>query len=190
MKNNGTFNTYIKPIIVLVGICLVVSAALAATYGLTNPIIEGRAKADADAARQEILPAAESFTEYTGDLWKSDDNKVSVQEVYVADNGSGMVVTVQTGSFGGALTEMIGIGADGAITGVQISAHADTPGVGTNAMTEAHLSQYIGVSELTSTAAKGEEIVDHVSGASVSSDAIHYGIYAALQQFKQMGGVQ
>jgi len=190
MKNSGTFNTYIKPIIVLVGICLVVSAALAATFGITNPIIEARAKADADAARQEILPAAESFTQYDGELWKSDDNKASVQEVYVADNGSGIVVTVQTASFGGALIEMIGVGADGAITGIKISSHADTPGVGTNAMTEGHLAQYMGVSELTSTAAKSEPAVDHVSGASVSSDAIHYGIYAALQQFKQMGGVQ
>ena len=190
MKNNGTFNTYIKPIIVLVGICLVVSAALAATYGITNPIIEARAKADADAARQEILPAAESFTQYEGELWTSDDNKVSVKEVYVADNGSGMVITVQTTSFGGALVEMIGVGADGAITGVKISSHADTPGVGTNAMTEAHLGQYIGVAELTSTAAKSEPAIDHVSGASVSSDGIHYGIYAALQQFNQMGGVQ
>ena len=190
MNNNSAFKQYIAPIVVLVGICLVVSAALAATYGITNPIIEARAKADADAARQEILPAAESFTAYDGALWKSDDNKVSVQEVYVADNGSGIVVTVSTGSFGGALIEMVGIGSDGAITGVKISSHADTPGVGTNAMTEAHLAQYIGVAELTSTAAKSEPAVDHVTGASVSSDAIHYGIYAALQQFNQMGGAQ
>ena len=190
MNNNNTFKQYIAPIIVLVGICLVVSAALAATYGITNPIIEARAKADADAARQEILPAAKSFTLYEGNLWKSDDNKVSVQEVYVADNGSGIVVTVSTGSFGGQLVEMIGIGADGAITGVKISSHADTPGVGTNAMTEAHLAQYIGVSELTATAAKAEPAIDHVTGASVSSDGIHYGIYAALQQFSEMGGVQ
>ena len=190
MNNNSAFQQFIKPIIVLVGICLVVSAALAATYGITSPIIEGRAKSDADAARQVLLPAADSFTEYTGDLWHSEDNKVSVQEAYVADNGSGIVVTVSTASFGGALVEMIGIGADGAITGIQISSHADTPGVGTNAMTEAHLAQYYGVSSLTATDAKSEQAVDHISGASVTSNAVHYGILAALQQFSQMGGAQ
>ena len=190
MKNNSTFQKYIKPIIVLAGICLVVSAALAATYGITSPIIEGRAKADADAARQVLLPAADSFTEYTDNLWHSEDNKVVVNEVYVADNGSGIVVTVSTASFGGPLVEMIGIGSDGAITGIQVSSHADTPGVGTNAMTEAHLGQYIGLSALGGTAAKADDSVDHVSGASVTSDAVHYGIYAALQQFSQMGGAQ
>lgn len=190
MNNSEAFKKYIAPIIVLVGICLVVSAALAATYGVTNPIIEARAKAEADAARQEILPAAESFTQYEGSLWTSDDNKAYVKEVYVADNGSGMVITVGTASFGGELIELVGIAADGAITGVKISSHADTPGVGTNAMTNEHLGQYLGISELTSTAAKSETAVEHVSGASVSSDAIHYGIYAALQQFSEMGGVQ
>ncbi|MBO4235137.1 MAG: FMN-binding protein [Firmicutes bacterium] len=190
MKNNSTFQKYIAPIVVLVGICLVVSAALAATYGITTPIIEARAKAEADAARQVILPAADSFTAYTGDLWHSEDNKVKVTEAYIADNGSGAVITVETSSFGGALTEMVGIDASGAITGVQISSHADTPGVGTNAMTDEHLGQYIGLSSLSSTDAKSDEAVDHVSGASVSSNAIHYGIYAALQQFSKMGGVQ
>lgn len=190
MKSNETFQKYIAPIIVLVGICLVISAALAATYSVANPIIVANTKAAADTARQELLPEADGFSEYTGDLWTSEDGKVVVQDVYVADNGTGMVITVQTTSFGGKLVEMIGIGADGAITGVQISTHGDTPGVGTKAMTETHLAQYKGLSELTQTDAKKDPAVDHVSGASVSSNGIHYGIYAALQQFNEMGGVQ
>ena len=40
MKNNNTFKMYIAPVIVLVCICLVVTAALAATYGVTQPIID------------------------------------------------------------------------------------------------------------------------------------------------------
>lgn len=190
MKNNATFQKYVAPIIVLVGICLVISAALAATYSVANPIIIANTKAAADASRQELLPEADTFTEYTGSKWISDDGKVAVQEVYMADNGCGMVVTVQTTSFGGKLVEMVGIGADGAITGVKISSHGDTPGVGTKAMTEGHLSQYVGVSELKSTAVKQDPTIDHVSGASVSSNGIHYGVYGALEQFKQMGGVQ
>ena len=53
---------YIAPVIVLVCICLVVTAALAATYGVTQPIIDKNTKASADAARQELLPDADSFT--------------------------------------------------------------------------------------------------------------------------------
>lgn len=190
MKSNMALQKYVAPIIVLVGICLVISAALAATYGVANPIIISNTKASADAARQELLSDADTFTAYTGELWMSDDGKVSVQEVYLADNGCGMVITVQTTSFGGKLVEMVGIGADGSITGVKISSHGDTPGVGTKAMTEGHLSQYEGVSELQSVAVKQDATIDHVSGASVSSNGIHYGVYGALEQFKKMGGVQ
>lgn len=190
MSNQSTFQRYIAPIVVLVGICLVISAALAATYGIANPIIERNTKAAQDAAMQALISDADSFSEYTGDLWQSEDGKVSVTAVSTADNGTGMVATVTTTSFGGKLTEMVGIDANGAITGVQIINHADTPGVGTKAMTEEHLAQYQGVSELTSTAAKSEPAINHVSGASVSSNGIHYGVYAAVQQYAMMGGVQ
>ena len=174
MKNNNTFKMYIAPVIVLVCICLVVTAALAATYGVTQPIIDKNTKASADAARQELLPDADSFT----------------AECYVADNGSGMVVTVQSSSFGGLLTEMIGIDKDGAITGVQVTAHDDTPGLGTKAQTPEHLGQYVGLTELQSTSAKDDSSVNYITGATISSNAVHYGVYCALEQYKALGGVQ
>lgn len=40
MKNNDTFKKYIVPVIVLVVICFVISAALALTYGVADPIIK------------------------------------------------------------------------------------------------------------------------------------------------------
>ena len=190
MSNQNTMQRYIAPIIVLVGICLVISAALAATYGVANPIIERNSNDAANKAMKELLAAADGFSDYTGDLWVSEDGKAEVTSVSTADNGAGMVVTVETTSFGGKLTEMVGIDASGAITGVQVTKHGDTPGVGTKAMAESHLSQYVGVSELENVAAKKDANIDHVSGASVSSNGIHYGVYAALQQYKEMGGVK
>lgn len=190
MSNQNTFQKYVAPIVVLVGICLVISAALAATYGVANPIIERNTKATQDAAMQELISDADSFSDYTGDLWTSEDGKVAVTAVSTADNGSGIVATVSTTSFGGKLTEMVGIDSSGAVTGVKIINHSDTPGVGTKAMKEEHLAQYAGVTELTDVTAKKDANIDHVSGASVSSNGIHYGVYAALQQFQEMGGVQ
>lgn len=190
MSNQNTFSRYIAPIVVLVGICLVISAALAATYGVANPIIQRNTKATQDKAMQELVSAADAFSEYTGDLWSSEDGKVSVTAVNTADNGAGMVATVETTSFGGKLTEMIGLDSSGAVTGIVVINHGDTPGVGTKALDESHLVKYQGISELTNTAAKNDPAVDHISGASVSSNAVHYGVYAALQQFAEMGGVQ
>ena len=99
-------------------------------------------------------------------------------------------MTVQSSSFGGLLTEMVGINANGEITGVKVTAHSDTPGLGTKAQTPEHLGQYEGLTSLDSTTAKDDTQVDYISGATISSNAVHYGVYCALQQFQQMGGVQ
>ena len=99
-----------------------------------------------------------------------------------------MVVTVKTKSFGGLLTEMIGLDANGAITGVKVTAHGDTPGLGTKAHDPAYLEQYKGLTEYTDVTAKKDANVTHVTGASVSSNAVHYGVAAALEQYKAMGG--
>ena len=64
MKNNNTFKEYVAPILVLVVICLVVTAALAAVYGVANPIIIENDKKTADANRTELLAEADSFTAY------------------------------------------------------------------------------------------------------------------------------
>lgn len=190
MKTDSTFYKYIRPIIVLVVICLAISAALAATYGLTEPIITQRAIDEANAAKQQLLPDADNFTNYDGKLLVTDDGKVKIIEAAVADNGTGIVFTVETKSFGGTLTEMVGVDSDGAVTGIVITSHSDTSGVGTKAMTDEHLGQYKGLSSLESVSPKKEQNVDNVTGASVSSAAIHYGVYEALQQFKEMGGVK
>lgn len=190
MKNN-TFKEYIAPVIVLVCICLGMSLALAVVYGITKPIIDTNSKAAADATRGALLPEAEKqFAVYDGDLVVEQENAVYVSECYVAENKSGMVCTVITKSFGGALTMMVGIDSEGAVTGVAVTEHADTPGLGTKDFEEGYLSQYKGLTELKSTSVKDDGQIDYISGASVSGGAVHYGVYAALHQYEEMGGVQ
>ena len=190
MKNNNTFKEYVAPILVLVCICLVVTGALAATYGVAKPIIDANTIKAANEARAELLPAAEGFTEFDGELAVVEDGKLFVEDCYIADNGCGMVVTVKTKSFGGLLTEMIGIDENGAITGVKVTAHGDTPGLGTKAHDPGYLEQYIGLTELDDMTAKGDSHITHVSGATISSNGVHAGVNAALQQAEIVGGAK
>ena len=190
MKNNETFKEYVAPILVLVCICLVVTAALAATFGIADPIIKENTKKAADEARIELLAEADAFTAFEGDLAVCEPEKVFVTDCYIANNGAGMVVTVSTKSFGGALTEMIGIDANGKITGVKVTGHADTPGLGTKAFDAGHLGQYPGLAALDAVGAKDDTVVNHISGATISSNAVHYGVYTALEQFKIVGGAK
>ena len=187
MKSN-TYKEYIAPVVVLVAICLVVTFALAFVNSVTAPIIEENAIATANAARAELLPAADTFTAYEGEMVEMDPGKVFVEEVYTADNGSGVVVTVKTKSFGGLLTEMVGIDANGAVTGVKVTAHGDTPGLGTKAHAPEHLQQYVGLDSYNDYSAKADPSVNHVSGATISSNGVHFGVCAALEQYKLVGG--
>ena len=196
---NKSKESFAAPVVVLSAICLVVSLALALTYKVANPIIIRNNEAVAVAARQQILPAADAFTMVEDiEPASSTDGKAAVKEVYAADNGTGYVMTVETTSFGGALTMMVGVDENGALTGVKVTEHADTPGVGTKNMDNAYLGQYNGLTALTSPDNIKKETAElasggtfaFISGASVSGQAIHSGVEAALSQYAAMGGAQ
>ena len=169
-------DTMAGPTVVLLIICLVVSGALAFTYQLTAPQIEKINKENADAARLVVLPDADSFTAVEGDLPEG------VTEYYVADNGSGVVVTTQNKGFD----------AEGTITGVKVTAHADTPGLGTKAQDAGYLEKnYVGkTSTDNADSIKKDSTVQAVTGATVSSNGIYGAVNIAIAAFSEMGGVQ
>lgn len=183
MKSN-MFKDNIAPALVLVIICLVVTAALAGTYGVANPLIEKNAQKTADEARAKVLPSGDSFTPYDGKLVEG------VTECYFADNKSGMAVTATYKSFGGTLTAMVGVDKDGKVTGVTVTEHADTPGLGTKAMTEEYLAQYGGVDTAGQDNIKNDAAIDQIVGATISSNAIYQAVSEALLQYKECGGVK
>ena len=164
----------IAPIVVLVGICLVVSAALAGAYQITSPIIEQRAREAADLAKAMVLPDGDSFAEYEGTLVEN------VTEVYTADNGSGIVCKTNAKGFGGPVELMIGINSNKEVTGIQVMSHGETPGVGTNALTEEYFAKFNGQTS-------GDN-VDAYSGASLTSRAVKGGVNAAIMQLDVVNG--
>lgn len=189
MKSNN-FKENIQPTLVLVLICLVMTFLLAYVNGVTSPIIQANAEKAANANRAILLPEADNFTAVDEkDLVVMSEGQVWVEDCYTADNGCGMVMTVKTKSFGGILTEMIGIDSEGKITGVKVTAHGDTKGLGTKAHDPAYLSQYIGLSTLDNALnIKQDSSVSHVSGASISSNGVYQGVCCALMQFEKVGG--
>lgn len=183
MKNSN-FKENVFPALVLVCICLVVTLALAGTYSVANPkIIENQMKA-ADEARMKVLPEGDAFTAYDGKLVDG------VVDCYIADNKAGMAVTAEYKGFGGAVQVMIGIDAEGNITGVTVTEHGETPGLGTKAMTEEYLSQYQGVAEVAGGHINNDDKIDAITGATISSNAIYCSVEEAMKQFEECGGVK
>lgn len=181
----STFSEMIKPSLVLLAICLVVTAALAFTYQLTAPAIAEINTKNANIARGEVLPQGEgSFSEVKAELPEN------VAEVYEADNGSGMVFTTLDKGFGGQITVMVGIDSEGAITGVKVTKHGETPGLGTKAMTTEYLSQYQGQKAITRSGEPDETEIDAITGATITSNAVFRATETALSQYKSLGGAQ
>ncbi len=184
MKSNS-FKDYIAPALVLVLICFVATFALAGTYQVTKPVIDRITKENADAARAEVLPSAKAagFTEIT-DIEKVEN----ITEVYKANDGSGIVCTAVLKGFASGLTVMTGIDAEGKVTGVKVTEHGETPGLGTKAMTEEHLGLFQDATAITMTDEADKTQIDAVTGATYSSKGIFNAVNKSLEQFAEIGG--
>ena len=158
------------PVIVLVCICFVASFMLAGIYGLTKPVIDDLTERTNNEARMAVLPAADGFTEVSGIELPN-----GVKDAFVAKNGAGIVCRTSFNGFGGAVILMIGIDNNGQITGVQKLEASETPGIGSNALTDTYLGQFKGQTKA--------EAVDFVSGATFTSKAVRNGMNAALETY-------
>lgn len=150
---------FVMPILVLTVICLVVSAALAFTNAKTAPIIEETARKTAEAARIEMLPEADSF-----ELMELTDLPGSVTEVYRAENGAGYVFMLETKGYGGIISMICGMDADGVITDCKALSHSETKGLGSKITDSSFRDQFSG----TNSSLEG---VSTITGASISSGA-------------------
>ena len=124
---------------VKLGFTLAVFAAaacvmLAFVYNGTSKQIARRQQADLEGALKELFPDADSFEPVTG--IQSPDPSVQFESMYRADrNGrpAGAALRVTRAGYAGPVTMMVGVGANGVITGVKILEHSETPGLGANA---------------------------------------------------------
>ncbi|MDO4393781.1 MAG: FMN-binding protein [Bacillota bacterium] len=179
--NNSFFKENIKPALVLLCICLAATLALAATHAVTQPLIDQNAIKAANEARALVLPAGDDYKAVsTGELIEG------VDECSIAGNGAGMTVTSHAKGFGGDVKIMVGIDAKGEITGVTVTEHAETPGLGTKDMTEEYLSQYKGVKEAPAAHINDDANIDAITGATITANAIYGGVHLALEQYAEV----
>ena len=167
-------NSFIAPIVVLVVICFVASAVLAGVFKITDPIIQTRAQEAANQAMAQVLPAGRDFTEFKGDL------ESGITAAYSTGNDAGTVCSTSFNGFGGAVKLMVGVDAEGKVTGIQVMEQSETPGVGSNALTDEYLAQF-----KDATSADG---IDAYSGATFTSKAVKRGVNAALAQAAAIKG--
>ncbi len=171
----------VKPIAVLAGICLVVTALLAFVNQLTLPVIVAAEEKAAAAARSEVLSAAKDFKRLTPEYLPE-----GVTEVYEGSDGSGYVILVQVKGYGGVIRLIAGIRSDGTLEAIKTLSHSETTGVGTKAVdnNSGYRERFAG------TTADSYQQIDTISGATISSTAYKKGvglIFDAYRIVKEAG---
>jgi electron transport complex, RnfABCDGE type, G subunit len=125
----------IKLGLILAAFAAAACVMLAFVYNGTTAIIAQRQQADLEAALKELFPDADKFEKINGVT--SPDNTVTIEDSYAAYKNNkitGAALRVSRASYSGQIKSLVGISADGFITGVKILEHSDTPGLGANAM--------------------------------------------------------
>lgn len=124
----------IKLGLILAVYCVVGCVGLGFVYNSTSKTIAQRQEADLQAGLREVFPQANGFT--VANNVKSANPKVIFDAAYTANGASGplgIAVKVQGPSYGGPTTLIVGVSANGTITGVKVLENKDTPGLGANA---------------------------------------------------------
>jgi electron transport complex protein RnfG len=146
----------------------VACVGLAFVYAGTARIIAQRQQADLDESLRELFPDADSF-EAIAEI-SSPDPTVTIEGdannpnntgAFAALKGQaiiGVALRTSRASYNGPIKALVGVSADGKISGVKILEHTDTPGLGANAASPGYYVDR----------AKGIRFYDQFAGKSVS----------------------
>ena len=146
----------VKPAIVLLLISAIAAGILGVVSEVTAAPIAAQNEKSLNEGMQAVMPDASSFELLDADLTGT------ITAVYKGDNG-GFVITTEPGGFGGAVKTMVGIDADGTITGLRVTGHSETAGL------------------------DGGEIVP-ITSATITSRAVCVGAQEALDWVAANGG--
>lgn len=168
---------------ILFAITAISAGILAFVNDLTAPIIDANNEKKRDEAMMRVLPEAKGFEKLD-----FEGNEL-VTEVYSAGD-VGMVVLCEPNGYGGAISMVVGIDAQGKVTGVDITGQSETPGLGANCVNDEFRSQYVGKSgevKVVKNASKEDEI-DAISSATITSKAVTSGVNAAIKAAAELKG--
>ena len=182
-------------VLCLFSVCFICAALLGGVYALTaKPIAQTNANI-LKASVSAVLPEG-------GELSESAPITVGGQpsEYYVstvAGEPVAYAIKSTTVGFGGPLTIMVGIKADGTVYNTSVLSHAETPGLGAKIATEpwfreqfagkqiAKNGEVVAVSIIKGGAPKGDiNAVDAISGATITSQALDATLKIWLGQYK------
>ena len=169
-------------VVVLTAISLITALLLGAVNMITAPQIALNTEKKTAEAMQKVLPTEDGVytpVEYTGE-------DSTVQAVYQAGDAGYVVQVKPATSFSGTFVVMVGVGSDGACTGISIVETGETSGLGSNAGKPDWQAQFVGQSGKVSVTKDGGDI-DALTGATITSRGVCESVTSALAAAASLG---
>ena len=162
--------------LVLTVITLIAGLVLGGVYALTKEPIAARELEDAENARRQVLPAAESFVDM------SESAPEGLSGLFMGLDGQGNTVGYAaqktTRGYGGEIEITLGTDVYGRITGLNVGGKnfSETAGLGARSKDEAFTSQFTGKTAPL-TVAKGndernEHTIDAITSATITGKSV------------------
>jgi electron transport complex protein RnfG len=163
---------------ILLAITAIAGLILAFAHDITKAPIEAKAKADQAAAMKVVLEA-EEFTELTDDI--TNENVTGLFEAKTGGNAAGYVFQVNSSGYGGKIELMVGINGEGAVSGIKILSHTETPGLGSKAEDPTFTAQFEGLPAEAELAVGSD--IQAITGATITSKAVTNGVNTAINYY-------
>jgi len=178
-KNDASMG---KLTLTLGAICAVCALVLGGVYTLTAEQIKKNQLGDKANAMQLVL-MADDYSEVT---YAGSD--ASILSVYQAgDAGYVVEVDCASNSFSGVLSIMVGVNADGTVSGVEVLDSTETSGLGAKAKDDPEWrKQFVGKSGSVAVDKDGGEIAA-ITGATITSRGVSMGVTSALAAAAELG---
>lgn len=175
----------IKPVGVLLAICIIIPLALSVTNKVTAKKIAELENENSKKNMQSLVSA--------DDFEKCSDGGIEYYTAIKGGDTAAYIFTESAKGYGGDVSVMTAVKPDGMVAGVAIlDVSGETPGLGQNAAKESFYSQYAGLKKgvsLLKNGAKAENNeVDAVTGATITSTAVTRAVNAALDDFEKVKG--
>ncbi len=182
--------------------CVIVAGLLGGVNAITADKIDAITKEKTEAAMQKVVADPEGSTfsdalELTEEMTAAAESYgATLAEAYAVEAGgapAGYTLKIDASGSQGIITMMVGVDAEGVVTGVSIVTNAETAGIGSKVMSNELLPSGVGVlDQFQGKSAEGGDLVvgsgvDAISGATVSTKGVTTGVNAALAVAGVMG---
>lgn len=196
----------IKNTLILAAITVVSGLLLGLVYDITKEPIATAQENTRQEAFRSVLPEASSFEEYEGyDAEKAgellrengyDPDEISGAVTGKDDSGEivGYVVDVIShDGYAGDIEISVGIASDGTVTGIEMLSISETAGLGMKAAEADFKDQFkdkkVEKFSYTKSGESGDDMIDAISGATITTNAVTNAVDAALVYYQnELGG--